>query len=639
MAKESPTPDQAEEASAPADAPAPAAKPKRRRRRWFLRLFLFLTIVGLALIGAAPTLVTSTPLGPRLLPYVAPGVDVEFESLSGGWFAPLAARKIALLDRDGTRLVEVAEITTEKTLLHLVGGYRNLGTIHVVGPRVSVTFRPDGSNLEDALARLMPASSSSSTPIAYSLDVQNGVVELVDADGSQGTLQNVSCTIEQTAGEAAALKLNASASSGLDGQSGRVTAEVTSSGGEAKVTLRCDAFDASKLTPLLQRFAHGMRVEGLLKSDLELTARTDEQGVMTASLSGPLSASGVGVQLPGMHETEQIRLEKVDVGGRLALHGSQLTAVGFSIDSELGQLKLTGNVGVAALAGLTSPDQIAAALGTDDFHGEGEIDIAKLIAHLPRTLRLRDDVQVSQGRLEFKLDSKPEEASRVWQGRLAASKFAARIEGQNLTWDQPLEVTLAAHQNTAGISIDKLLCRSEFVQLLLKGTLEQAVFKARCDLHGLFAEVQRFADLGQVEAAGKLYLRCDWSATPDAPLKAELQALGEQVAFVWPGRKPWREERLEIVGSATGAMLARGVPRFDTATLNLTSGNDHFDGELQQPLTWPLSETPAAVKVHFGGTLQTWLARLQPVVALQGCELQGVLTGDVRVSVSRDACA
>lgn len=152
---------------------------ERRPRRFAVFSLAALAVLGAA-VWLAPAVAVLTGLRDRPLEAALAGIDGSVSSGSARWtwLGPVEFRDVVIRDRSGVALALVPELVLDRGLLQLALSPRDIGTIRLVGPELSVNVRPGGSSLEDLLAPWL-ARGGASAP-ACSIEVVDGVVELVD---------------------------------------------------------------------------------------------------------------------------------------------------------------------------------------------------------------------------------------------------------------------------------------------------------------------------------------------------------------------------------------------------------------------------------------------------------------------------
>ncbi len=161
---------------------APVAKRRSSLGRRLRRIFFWIPLLLFLVIAAiGPSLISWTPLGRQLASRFAP-VDgsVEIESLSIGWWTPLAITGIVARDPAGEIVLEVAAVRGDKPLWALLANHYDLGQFEVDQPNAHVVLRDDGSNVEDLLRPLLVPSTEPTPPVSVAIKVAGGQATIDD---------------------------------------------------------------------------------------------------------------------------------------------------------------------------------------------------------------------------------------------------------------------------------------------------------------------------------------------------------------------------------------------------------------------------------------------------------------------------
>ncbi len=158
------------------------ARSGTRLRRWLLVGTVFLAILT-AVMLLAPTILARTSLRnvavQRALPDF-PG-QITIRSLQLGWFSPVRLEGLTVSGREGKQLADVSRIETEKTLWQLATGWRDVGRVRIIRPKLDVVLRSDGSNVEDVIAPWMKEEAkTSSQAVGVVLEITEGSADVVD---------------------------------------------------------------------------------------------------------------------------------------------------------------------------------------------------------------------------------------------------------------------------------------------------------------------------------------------------------------------------------------------------------------------------------------------------------------------------
>ena len=126
--------------------------PRRKRRRW-----PWIVLALLVLLFFLPTLIVQTPLKQKAIDWATADFkgNIVVDKISTGWFSPTAVSGVTVLDESGQPLVTVDKVITTKSLYGFATAGNDYGSIEIESPKIYLQLRPDGSNLEDAIAEYL----------------------------------------------------------------------------------------------------------------------------------------------------------------------------------------------------------------------------------------------------------------------------------------------------------------------------------------------------------------------------------------------------------------------------------------------------------------------------------------------------
>src|SRR5262245_1854589 len=127
-------------------------------RRKLLTLLVLLVVV----VGVLPMIVAKTPLRHFLLSMALPNdaIRVTIGDASLSWIGNPSLSGVEIKDSTGDSLLAAEAIRINRTPLNLALNTNDLGTIEIVRPFIHIKARPDGSNIEDAINKLLTKFSS-----------------------------------------------------------------------------------------------------------------------------------------------------------------------------------------------------------------------------------------------------------------------------------------------------------------------------------------------------------------------------------------------------------------------------------------------------------------------------------------------
>lgn len=196
----------------------------------------------------------------------------------------------------------------------------------------------------------------------------------------------------------------------------------------------------------------------------------------------------------------------------------------------------------------------------------------------------------------------------------------------------PLQALVVTHRDEDEFVFDRVACRSDFLQVDAKGTLTDATFQLKGDLDKLNHNLSRFFDFGIERLSGQMAASGQVQRHDSG--EVELQTKTELTNFELQrrGESPWREERLEIVVSSSARLSdQRQLRTVESASVRLVSGDDRLDLKLTEPLDWSSSNARWRAVADVIGGLNSWQARLRPVLTVEGWQVAGQLVAHAEV--------
>ena len=640
---------------------APNQAPRRvSRRPWIL--FAGVLVPLLVTIWLLPIVVAHSPLLNWVVARAASDLKgkVAVQSASLGWFSPPTLGGIDIRDPKGQPVMAIESFSADRWLLGMAWNVKKLGHLRLEKPILTLVVRDDGTNLEDVLAKYLASSTSFSPTADTTIEIVDGQIDIqqlrtgmtwrtekvrllctIPADHSkpmelraQGVVADrkhpgpfeVSCKIYSSAKEASGKP--AAASPGVT-TSAKSPAEAVAAAPSDQYTLWAENLPLAMLEPLLARYAPGTHMTGRLSASIQGAA---DGSLDNLRVEGAVTAEEFRMATP-LLGTDKLVLTRLEAGCQLAWQDRRLQMRRLTTHSDLGDLSAIGTLDL----GVKSGEPWYAGLAKQAFEVRGNVELAKLAAILPSTLRIRKETQITAGQVVVTLASRPDAQGAVWSGRLDANQLAAVNQGQTIVWQQPLQVVLAARCLPQGPVVDSLKCESSFFHFDASGTPDQFTASANVDLNQLAAQLAGFVDLSGTQMAGSGTANLQWKRTPERRFDsaAQLHVQGFQLAT--PERPAWVEPQLQLELTASGQTDLSIHSRLDAAKLDLVTGQDHSEVRLVQPIldlggaeAWPLA-------IRSQGELSRWRPRLSPWLPLAAWNAAGAYDVQAQVLANSQA--
>ncbi|HJN66149.1 MAG TPA: hypothetical protein QF761_08100, partial [Pirellulales bacterium] len=371
-------------------------------RRWFLIGGLLLVVLVL-LIGALPWIVSQTPLKqtiiPRLLPEFTGTSHISAARL--GWFSTIELEDVHLTDAQHQTLLKGGHLSVDRTLLELLLRGIDDATVRFSDASIDLVFLEHGSNWEEAVRPLFAKKSSTEPLPAVNLQIVDAAIQISDADGNvHGKISQWTLSGRYRPEEEPPLTMESSAlvsGQKANGGAGRfsVVLRATPPGrpeeqGSGEMALQTESLAFGDFAPLVARFAPDASVSGTTTADVTI----DWLGKKTR-LEGQIQGRGLTIRSEKWMPGDALALESCNAVLNLDFDGEQLQINRFRIASDLANLELETSLQIDQDVKVGWRDF----LGQNNVRVSGEVDLARLAAQLPSILRIRQDAQVTSGRV------------------------------------------------------------------------------------------------------------------------------------------------------------------------------------------------------------------------------------------------
>jgi translocation and assembly module TamB len=624
-----------------------AAPQKTKSRRGKLVKFLLVVAILAGVAWFAPWIVSRAPIRQSILawalPELAPTISVE--SLQLGWVTPIEIFGLKVAEPGQEPILTCEKISTEKSLWRLLNDRTNLGTVVVDQPNLQVILREDGSNLTD-LAKKLPVfpdtpdedPSSPKIPVAE-VKINSGRATIQDLLLNQQTiLKDINLLAGISAEAIPTFVLNLTANTEVaDSITGdlaisttcRLPREWTAKNfGVGELTVKCHSFPLLTLQPLLSRIQTDLSMRGVATGDLSGSWKSEDAGSAVLHGKGELAVTDVLIRSPqylgGDSLDEPSVNAKLDIwfeGDRLRIETCELTST-----------SLRGNVKMdAPLEIFTTGEyqQFLTDVGSKhQFSARGTADLARLSRSLRHTLRLKDDIRVDEGVIDFQCLAESVEGMRVMRGSISNQRIIGEAGGQLISWEEPTEVRWDMSATSDGWQLRELQGKASFFDVAGQGNLQKGKFDAQADLSKLVARLGQFCDLSGIQLAGKWQGRGSWQTSPDSKtLELHCEGAAQDFQLVSQGQS-WTEKDLQLQGDLVAQLNGTQVEQITTAEVTMLSQSDQFKASLITPVSQPFASASFPLRGHVEGDLATWRTRLNPVVSLGNVKTLGKINLD-----------
>lgn len=622
--------------------PAAATAAVPRRRRW-----IWLLVAPVLLVLALPTIVSTKPFRGRVLKLAASQIDGEVNcgSLSLGWFSSQAVGDLSITGRDGRVLLSGATIEVPKSLFSLALAPGDLGTVKITGPQVNLFVRADGSNFEDVLAKLLEPKEPSKSTVTGTIAVSGASATIVDeVRQREWKVTALDANVALSPDATTATKGTISAQLAADPDTPRLACEFalpksdaagTANAASAQLSLKTERFPLDLCETIGRRWDQNLRLSGRLTTDLAAQWPAEESGVYAARGTQAIEALRYRATALG---SDELRLVKAEGPFDVRWDGRQLDVKPTSLTCDVGRVAVQGTAPVERFAMAS----LVTALATASLEASADVDLARVAAMLPETLRVRPGTRIVGGKLQANLGRRNDATGQTSIGDIGITDLAAEENGRRITWDQPLRLSFDVNESPRGVVVNRLACESEFLQFDGRGTLADFSGEMRFDLDRLMREARRFIDVGDVQLAGTGNGQLQIRRGDDGVFGANGTFDVRDFRFAMPGDRVWEEHLVRLKLDANGLIedgaAGRRLAELHAATASVESSGEQVVVQLAKPVfkinrttLWPVNVRIAS------GNLANWTLRLRPWIDVGGWQASGICNATASATISVDA--
>jgi hypothetical protein len=537
-----------------------AAVPQPRQSRRSARWIFGGATIALVLLLFAPQIVGWSPLRhelPRLrMPGFTGRIRVGRASLS--WWGPTELWDLELDAPDGKPFYRVAKVIEVPGAWGAVFRREDPLQMRLEHPEVTLLLRADGSNVEDSLAPVLAHPRRSRR--RKSIVAVDGLLNATDSTtGRVANWRNIAleaAVIPQGDNPnrlhfSAALADNPPAKplvfdfTWFDASQGRAGTL-----GKWNASVQTTDLPLTALGPVLSRFASDLELSGTVSTRVHLVSASD--GNFPAAGDWRLTTQNLEVTCPTRLGDERLVLDEAEFDGQFSREASLCRVEKLKLTTRIGSLEGDGTIPLEDFApGVERSVQTESHLDAN-FKLHGDVDLVALAALLPKTLNLREGIELTEGRVSFEAGSRLADARLVWEGSVATSRVAARVAGGQVAWDEPLKFNFAIHRDQNRTQVDALELQSDIIHLTGRTSGDSLHLDANCDLEQVISRLGQFVDTDNHELRGNLRLAADLTRDADGLLAINAQGDAENLVI----RRQVTQMLERRAGDVPGAMPA-----------------------------------------------------------------------------------
>ncbi len=414
---------------------------------------------------------------------------------------------------DGEPFLKIGHVVEGRTAWQSTFRPAEPFALRLENPVLALRYRPDGSNIADALA---PCRGKPKGPDREkSIEVTDATFIATDATTGHSTeWRNVDFHFSRAAEPAALNRLHLTAESAgapdakpleLDyNWTGVLMGDTPPAKWEARVqagNLPCSAF-----APLLARFAPELQLSGTVTGDVHFDVGGDagSNGNRPAAGKWQIATRDFEIASPKRLGDDRLALDKAEFQGDFVSDGVTCRVEKLDLTTDVGQFHGSGAIPLVEVADAEDEKPAKAKPKETTFTLRGDLDLVAMARLMPQTIPMREGAKLTEGKVKYEVTTRTADGKTFWKGHVDTTRIAATIGDEKIAWDEPLRFDFDAHRENDRFEIDSLDCQSDFLHLTGRGDSGRLHAESVCDLDRLAARLGDFFGPDFREMHGKL---------------------------------------------------------------------------------------------------------------------------------------
>lgn len=458
-------------------------------------LWTAISLVSVIFVGLVflPAILSSNLLKPRILESVnrhLPG-QLQVAEWKFKWFSGIEAKGIIYDHRKENLYIEVAGLKGYRGLFQLMVDTGNLGGIEVVEPRV--IFYLSDKESSDVSEKTKSPPSGRLPAFSGILKISDGSIRTLNPAGSEKTVvKDLDLYLDISDIEKPiAYKVFGTSGDGIGSFSGKGTLTLSANNPfdlqaiQSDARLKITSWELQEVLEIMASRGNFPSGKGRLNLDLALQGSTAE----ALAINGKLSVN-------------QLELW----GGPLGADHPRIQGITTEIDGtirqevlSLNQLKLASSLANGSVSGkFAGRDQ-------NQLQGSADINLAEVFSQLPSTLKLRQDMTLSRGKLALSASVESTGDVTVFESNARLDQLTGLSKGKPVAWNKPISLKARGETGARGIRIDSLSLRSSFLNADGQGDFRNMRVTFSADMAAALRELKKFLDIREWDGSGKLF--------------------------------------------------------------------------------------------------------------------------------------
>ncbi|MHC4485780.1 MAG: YhdP family protein [Planctomycetota bacterium] len=487
------------------------ARPRKKTVTRIFKLALALIVVLIVLVlFLIPAFVSSEKGRQVILAKIDNSIagQTNFADLSMGWFRGIKVADVSFNDSLGQVAVQVKQIAAKPHYGSILTGNLSFGETIVDEPKVEINLR-DTQAKKAEIVRQEPSAGKRARPVVLpikkiDLVLNDGNLKVTGPKAKTVELSQINSKVNlRPPGQQTNFDLNMAVVDGGRASKIQVASRVTTEqqtgwsleGTSGNLTVEINDLDIESLGPIFALAGVEVQAKGLIAGRIESEMKDGQFENLSADIKGK-NLDITDAKLKG----DRLQTSSLDVGIKLNCEKETINIDNLQIKTDWASVTASGVVPTT----FKSFADFFQADSNYDLKGRFDCDLAAVLLQMPKTLGLKEGMQITSGRLNGNVETSTKAGQRQIQAQGTLTGLEGTVKGKKITLSEPVRAQAQISSDKAGINFDKLDVSAPFAKINCTGTSELLKYNADVDLAKLQSELGQFINIDQYQMAGEL---------------------------------------------------------------------------------------------------------------------------------------
>jgi len=487
-------------------------KPRKKTGKRLLKLALALIVILIVLVlFAVPAFISSKKARRIILAKINSSVagKADFVDLSMGWFKGIKVEDFSFNDNAGQVSVRIKEIATKPHYGSLLTGNLSFGQTLIDKPNVEINLKDLKAQKSVSPGQTVPAKTATKSIVLpvkrLQLVLNDGNVKVTDPKSGTVELSQINSKLNlQPPGQQSNFNLTMVVAQAGKNSEIQVASNITTKqqtgwslkGTSGDLTVDVNDLDLESLGPIFALAGVDIQAEGIVGGRAKGEIKDGRVGDLNAGIKAK------NLQITGaMLKGDRLQTGELDINVKLNQQKDAINIDNLQLKSDWASVTASGVVP-------TTFKTLGDLLGADSNYslkGTFNCNLATVSSQIPKTLGLKEGMQVTSGQLNGSIETSPKAGGQKQiRAYVTVTDLKGEVEGKKIALSQPVKAQAQISSDKDIINFDKLDVSAPFAKINCAGNAKSLKYNAEADLAKLQAELGQFIDIGQYQMSGEL---------------------------------------------------------------------------------------------------------------------------------------